>query len=176
MVSKGPDSQQDKAEKRPVGRPPISIEEFESTICRRLMEGETLTRICQDDDMPGLSTVYRWIYQSDKFREAFLHARKVQSWAWADESRDIAEEIHTHAHGAPGTGEASAKVAAHKIRIDTRMRLIGLLNPKDFSPTQKQEHSGPGGKPIQTESIGPAVEAKVEEIADRRSKLESPRK
>ena len=154
----------------------MPIEEFEDTICTRLMNGETLTKICKDDDMPCLATVYRWIHRHPEFSDAFLHARRVQSWAWADESRDIAEKIHTPAHGSPGTGEASAKVAAHKIRIDTRMRLIGLLNPKDFSPTQKQEHSGPGGKPIQTESIGKAVEAKVEEIADRRSKLESPRK
>jgi len=43
-----------------LGRPTLYTEELAAEICRRLAGGESLRRICEDDHMPGASTVVDW--------------------------------------------------------------------------------------------------------------------
>lgn len=110
-------------------------------ICTRLMNGESLARICskesreQDPELPSIPTVYNWLKdQSDKykyFREAYIWAREQQADTLADEILTIADEPHyTH-----------EEIAQAKLRIDSRKWLASKLRPKKWGPSILKEQS-----------------------------------
>ena len=81
-----------------------------SDICNRMSEGKSLRSICRDLDLKE-STVRYWI---NKNEDAFAHsvrARELGCDALADECLEIAD------------GDEPSDVK--RIRIDTRIRLIG---------------------------------------------------
>lgn len=99
------------------------------TICRRLMEGESLRRICRDDDMPSQSAVFRWLTDAPSFREQYAHARDVQADSLADEILDISD----------GTGGDAQR---DRLRVDARKWLAGKLAPKKYGDKLEVEHAG----------------------------------
>lgn len=87
-------------------------------IVNRLAHGEPLARICDDDHMPDFSTVWRWEADDEEFRKLTTHAREVGTHFLADDCITIAD----------GPGDPADK----RIRIDTRLRLIGKWNAKRY--------------------------------------------
>jgi hypothetical protein len=86
-------------EKHPGGRPSIYSVELAQTICLRLMQGESLTHICKDPEMPEISTVYRWLNPAfEQYREEFFNkytcAREVQADVLVDQMLDIGDDRH----------------------------------------------------------------------------------
>jgi len=59
-------------------------------ICARLAEGETLTAITRDPDMPSYGTVYAWVKRHPEFEDMYVEAREAQAEYFCDEARDIA--------------------------------------------------------------------------------------
>jgi hypothetical protein len=47
-------------------------EEIASTICDRLLGGETLSEICRDSAMPDKPTIMRWLAQCPTFLDDFV--------------------------------------------------------------------------------------------------------
>ncbi|MGA0604878.1 hypothetical protein ACO2Q0_02670 [Phenylobacterium sp. VNQ135] len=99
---------------RPSKRTPKVAEE----IVRRLAHGEPLARICADDHMPDFSTVWRWEREDEEFRKLSTHARELGTHYMADDCIRIAD----------GDGDPADK----RIRIDTRLRLIGKWNARKY--------------------------------------------
>ena len=58
-------------------------------IYARLCEGESLKSICQDPEMPGHSTVYRWRQRFPEFAATIRAAREVQAEMFCDEGVEI---------------------------------------------------------------------------------------
>ena len=54
-------------------RPEIGV-----AICARLCAGEAMVSILRDVEMPGYSTVFKWLAEVDEFREAVMLARDIQ--------------------------------------------------------------------------------------------------
>lgn len=100
---------------RPSSRNPKIIE----AICLRLSHGETLQKICADDDMPHYSTVWRWEQEDAEFCKLSARAREIGTHYIADECLNIADN-------------PSIEPADKRIRIDTRIRLIGKWNNKKY--------------------------------------------
>src|SRR4029077_243179 len=96
-------------------------------ICERVANGETLTSICNEPDMPGWTTVHDWITADESFRQAFDRAREVQAVAWADEIKEISDdELPTH-----------EEIGRARLRMQSRQWLAGKYNPKFADkPTQ----------------------------------------
>lgn len=159
------------------GRPTDYTKALGLEICLRLAKGDTLIKICDDEDMPSTTTVYRWREEKNEkggFRDMYARARENQAWHLFEEMIKIADEAPRKANGAPGTGEASAKVQAEKIRIDTRKFFISKVLPKIFGDKVTQEHTGPDGGPIKQESeykVTPEAEAMIKKIAAKRESL-----
>ena len=126
----------DEAEKRPVGRPSSYTDDIAERICERLAQGEPLARICDDDDMPAFRTVFRWEAEKPDFRQLSARAREIGTHHLADDCISIAD----------GDGDPADK----RIRIDTRLRLIGKWNAKNYGDKATHEHTGANGGPIQT--------------------------
>jgi hypothetical protein len=132
-------------------RPSEFSDETAYEICSRLAQGESLNRICKSDDMPGLSTVYRWLDARTEFRERYARAREDQADTLADEILDISDESPATAieHGEGEVIKVDGAAVAHqRLRVDTRKWIASKLKPKKYGDKQSTEISGPEGGAI----------------------------
>ena len=61
-------------------------------ICDAIASGQSLTKLCAQDDYPEERTVYSWLRQHPKFREMYNEARQDQCEHYAQLIVDIARE------------------------------------------------------------------------------------
>lgn len=121
-------------------------------ICERLAEGESLRSICRDEEMPALSSVFKWLNEQVKFSEQYARAREEQAEALAAEIVAIADEteVTTKMDGEDVrlTLDATA-VARNRLRVDARKWVAAKLKPKVYGDKVTNEHTGAGGGPVQ---------------------------
>ena len=109
-----------------IGRPSIYTQELSNTICTRLGLGESLRKICKDEDMPCLSSVMSWLSTKPAFLEQYARAREIQAETQFDEMIDIVDQPPDLNYVTGKNGEQievkfdSSYVAWMKLRIDTR--------------------------------------------------------
>lgn len=119
-------------------------------ICERIAEGETLDSICSDDDMPSAPTVRRWALENEQFAADSARAYALGYETLAEQCLRIADTPMIGQKtkvSADGVEVTEGDMIEHRrLRIDTRMRLLGKWAPKRYG--DKIEHSGPGGGPI----------------------------
>lgn len=116
----------------PGGRPSLYSEEVAKRICERLANGEPLAKICRDEDMPDYSTARRWEDSNEEFRALSLRAKSDGTHFMADDSIRIADDDSIDPQRA-------------KLMVDTRLRLIGMWNRKDYGPKSTTVHEDPQG-------------------------------
>ena len=66
-----------------------------NNICQKLMEGKPLTQICQEKDLPSLTTIYKWINKDPSFAKQITQARKVGCQTYLDK---MITELETASH------------------------------------------------------------------------------
>ncbi len=113
------------------GRPSTYTEKTAPILCRRLADGESLRRICEDEGMPNKSTVFEWIFANPEFSNQYARARELQAQSYADDIVDIAD-----------TDEDSNRA---RVRIDARKWHSSKLFPKKYGDKQTLEHTDPQG-------------------------------
>jgi hypothetical protein len=121
------------AGKRPRGRPSSYSQTVADEICERLGNGEPLKVICRDAHMPGFVTVWRWEQSNEEFRNLSARAREIGTHNMADDCIAIADNPDLDPQD-------------KRIRIDTRLRLIGKWNAKRYG--DKTALTGDDGGPI----------------------------
>ena len=132
------------------GRPSIYSDELAATICQRMAEGESLRSICRDEDMPGKTTVLRWLLDETLvgFRDQYARARELRADHFADEIIEIGDD---------GTGDMTEDdkgrksinqevVSRSRLRCDNRKWLMARMAPKKYG--DKMQHTGDGGGPV----------------------------
>jgi len=136
-----------------MGRPPEYNEELAEEICERLSIGQTLSSICNLEGMPNYSTVWRWESSNENFRNKSAHARKIGTHALADDCIRIADDPMLDA-------------AEKRVRIDTRLRLLGKWNARQYG--DKIEIENTNAKPLNvTFTIGDRSAEPIELIEGR---------
>lgn len=131
----------------PAGRPSDYGPDIAAWICGRLAEGEPLTKICRDERMPDVSTVYRWLTAHEAFREMYARAREDQADTLADEIQAIADE--------PMLGEKTTikangdteivrgdMIEHRRLRVDARKWVAAKLKPRKYGERIEHEHGG----------------------------------
>jgi len=137
-----------------MARPTIFTEELADAICERLAAGESLRSTCAGDDMPGETTVYRWLQSDSLFRDKYARARETQAERWAEEVLSIADDgandwMERNHPDNPGWVANGEHMQRSRLRVDTRKWLMSKLLPKKYGDKVAQEISGPDGAPIQ---------------------------
>lgn len=135
------------------GRPTVYTEEAAEEICRRLVEGETLSAICRDGHIPAFGTVQHWIADDrEGFAVRYARAREFGYIRMADDITDISDDgSNDWMERNVGDGE-TITVADHehisrsKLRVDTRKWLLAKVLPKIYG--DRIEHVGAGGKDL----------------------------
>lgn len=141
---------------RSAGRPSIYNEELAREICERVAEGETITKMVEDEHMPCRAQVYAWARQPDKtlipkgyaesitFGEAMRRAREDQACTYVDEIIDFSNDAMA--------AESMEQIQAAKVGIDARKWVAGRYN-KAFRDTVRKEVTGKDGGPITVKEL-----------------------
>lgn len=120
-----------------MGRPTKFTDGIANKICTELTKGRSLTAICKEAEMPGLSTVMLWLTKHESFVERYARARELQADTIFDECLEIAD---TPILGERRTVRDDGKVETveedmlghRKLMIDTRKWMAGKLRPKKY--------------------------------------------
>ena len=127
---------------KPLGRPTIYSPELAEAICQRIMDGDTIRKICADDDMPSIMSIFRWLNAHPDFSEQYAHAREVQADTFVDQMQAIADDSGLDVRlDEDGKWRVDGEVVQRsKLRVETRAKLAELLAPKKYG--RKLELSG----------------------------------
>ena len=136
----------------PLGRPSTFTPEIAAEIIARLSDGEPLAQICRDEHMPATRTVSGWKEAHPDFSADFARARDEGFDAIALDCLDIADDASrdTKLVGEEGREVADSEwIARSKLRVDTRLKLLAKWDPKRYGDKITNEHTGPGGGPVE---------------------------
>ena len=132
-------------EKPTMGRPSIYSEALAIKICTRLGLGESLRKICLDEDMPSLRSVMGWLTTKPDFLQQYTRAREIQAETQFDELIDIVDQPPELSHITDKNGELvevkfdSSYVAWMKLRVDTRKWTAARMAPKKYGEQKQAE-------------------------------------
>lgn len=133
-----------------MGRPSDYTPAIAAVICERLVEGESLRKICKADEMPAISTVFKWLHDYPTFSAQYAHAREVQADTFADEITDIADDgsrDYTQTENGPMVDHDH--IARARLRVDARKWIASKLKPKKYGEKVEQTHKGDKDAPLQ---------------------------
>jgi hypothetical protein len=121
------------AEAKPTGRPSVYSDAIALVICERLAEGESLKTICEDENMPARTTVYKWIVEDESgFADKYARAREAQQDTAVDDLADVAQD----------TLEGKRDPQAARVYADIIKWRAAQLNPKKYGNKLDLNHSG----------------------------------
>ncbi len=136
------------------GRPSDYSDEVVGVICSRLAAGEPLVKMCRDEGMPHVATVYRWLAAHEGFRDMYARAREDQADTLADQIIDIADQdpatIITAGdeENAPELRVDGAAIQHQRLRVDARKWIAAKLKPRKYGDFGRQEITGAEGGPV----------------------------
>lgn len=102
-----------------MGRPSGFTQAIADKICERIAAGESLRAICRDQNMPGLTSVWKWLGKHEDFGKQYARAREEQAETLADEIVAIADN-----------GDLTSD--DRRIRVDARKWVASKLKPKQY--------------------------------------------
>lgn len=132
-----------------MGRPSDFTPELADAICDRIADGESLRTICDDEDMPGKSTVFRWLAAHEQFRDQYAHAREAQADSLVDDMLPIADDarndwmVKQNADGEHvGWQENGDAIRRSQLRLETRKWIAARMQPKKYGDKLDLNHGG----------------------------------
>jgi hypothetical protein len=154
-------------ETRPAGRPSLYTQELADKICAELALGKSMRTVCRPDEMPDMSTVFRWLRTNNEFCKQYARAKEESTDAMAEEVLDIADDssndwMLVHKGKESFHMEDKEAVNRSKLRVDTRKWLMSKMKPKKYGDKLDLTSDG---KVLPTPIYG-GVSTKPEEVID----------
>ena len=138
-------------QKHPGGRPTKYDINLAYKICTRIAHGEPLIKICQEEDMPHVSSVYLWLSRFSEFSDMYAKAREDQADTLADEIQAIADaEPKVIVDDAGNAKYDSAHINWMRLRMDARKWVAAKLKPRKYG--DRVELAGDKDNPIQIQA------------------------
>jgi len=106
-----------------VGRSTDYTPELGDEICARITNGESLRKICSDENMPATQTIFCWIRAHETFHDQYAQARDEQADTYADEITQIADDANS---------KDSAAVNKARLQVDARKWVAAKLKPRKY--------------------------------------------
>jgi hypothetical protein len=129
-------------------KPAVITAEIAQELCTRIASGRSVRDVCDDEDMPERSKVYRLLAVDDGFANQYARAMDARAYALAEELFEIADDGSNdwmRRNGKDGetawqeNGEAIRRSA---LRVDVRKWALARMAPKRYG--DKVTVSGPG--------------------------------
>lgn len=140
-----------------MGRPALHTPELAKKILERLADGESLRSICMDEDMPGRTTVVKWVTDNtEEFATQYAHAKSIGLDVMAEDTLVIADtpeegvkQTDKLGKAGPYTEVSRGDMTEHrKLRVETRKWYLGKLAPKLYGANSTVALTGADGGPI----------------------------
>jgi len=140
-------------------------DEIAYEICSLLADGMSLKKICNRDDMPSKSTVYKWLTEIDGFSDKYARAREDQADTLADEICDIADDnTRDVIIGEDGREITNHDVIARsRLRVEARKWVAAKLKPKKYGDASLVKHADENGDKLKWQPINLIVNGVVSE-------------
>ena len=130
----------DQPVKNSAGRPRKYTEKLADEIVERMIHGEHIVQICNDESMPGRTSVYRWMDEYPEFGTRIARAREGLADHVAWKILEMADK---------STNETAN---ADRVKLAAWQWHAARLAPKKYSEKQLTEVSGPDGGAVKVES------------------------
>lgn len=122
------------------GQPTKYSEEIAARICAEMAEGRSMRSICQDDDMPALSTVFLWLSKHEEFSEQYARAMDMRSQAMFEDMQEIADNARLdYMETKKGLVLVKEAVMRSKLRIEARQWMLQRMAPKKYGDKMQVE-------------------------------------
>lgn len=122
-----------------MARPSGYSQELANSICEKISHGHSLRRICEGEEMPVTSTVFKWLSEKKEFSDQYARACKERTIAMAEEIIDISDdgtndwmEDNYMKGKSPGWKVNGEAVQRSKLRVDTRKWIMSKMEPKKY--------------------------------------------
>lgn len=126
---------------RPPRRPHPLDKGILDRICEGLIEGKSITQVCEPEDMPHFTMVYRVMARDEAFAKEIARAREAQQEAIIDETVALAD------------GATPEDWQVVKMRIWARQWRAAKLAPKKYGEKLQTELTGANGGPMQVQAL-----------------------
>jgi len=152
--------------------------EFALLICERIATTpQSLLKICEAPDMPGIATIFRWAREHPDFREMYGMAKEIQAEVLLEEALDIVDDDSHDIIESPDGKIVFNRIHLQrcKMQVAHRRWIAAKLLPRKYG-THQREKSPAAKSPAASE--GPASDGVMTEeyrmqlIAARREKMD----
>lgn len=122
-----------------MARPTKYSQELVDKICEQLAQGDSMRTVTKADDMPAMSTIFRWLRENPEFQEQYARAKEEAADAFIEDMQDIADDgTNDWMERYDKDGEMigwqlnGEHVQRSRLRIDTRKWIASKLKPKKY--------------------------------------------
>ena len=120
-----------------VGRPTDYTKELADKMCAELAEGKSLRTVCNSEEYPSKTTIFRWLRENTEFRDQYEKAKEECADRYAEEIVEIADD-GTNDYMEKQVGENTIEVVntehiqRSRLRVDARKWVAAKLKPKKY--------------------------------------------
>lgn len=119
------------------GRPTVYTQELADLICEQLADGQSMRAVCRKDEMPSMSTVFKWLRENEEFSQQYAKAKEESSDAMAEDLLDIADtpvmgEIKTIKPDGTIEIKQDEMLGHRRLQVDARKWLMSKMKPKKY--------------------------------------------
>ncbi len=118
-------------DKRPVGRPSIYSQELADLICHELALGKSMRNVCREEDMPAMSTIFKWLRENKEFTEQYAQATAERTEAQHEDLLELGDEAVKLAQSVDFKA-SNAVVSAVKLKADNLKWSMSKMKPKRY--------------------------------------------
>ena len=124
--------------------------EFALVICERIATTpQSVARICEAPDMPGVATIFRWVRDIPDFRDLYVQAREAQAELLLDQALEIVDDssqdlIYTD-DGRIIFNRAALQRC--KMRVEHRKWIASKLLPRKYGSQPENQAPAPRRDP-----------------------------
>jgi hypothetical protein len=136
----------------PRAKPHEYTDEIAERICECLSLGVNLRDFDRMVDFPSTWTIMRWVRDNKVFEAKYYAAMKLSALALEADAMQIAADGQNDTYR-DHNGHVKTDwdvLGRSKLRVETIRWVASKRNPARYGEKIQQEHSGPGGGPVQT--------------------------
>lgn len=130
-------------QKHPGGRPTLYSKDIADSICEKIAQGSSMRTVCEDESMPAMSTVFKWLREHKEFSEQYASACEERTEAQNELLLELGDEALEEAQNADPKA-ANAVVSAVKLKADNLKWVMSKQKPKKYG--EKIDHTSGGEK------------------------------
>lgn len=132
-----------------MARPSTYSKELADRICEELALGKSMRTVCAQEDMPAMSSVFKWLREHSEFSEQYEKAKQESADAMAEELLYIADtpvmgEVKTIKADGSVEIKQDEMLGHRRLQIDARKWLMAKMKPKKYG--DKIDMTSDGGK------------------------------